>query len=74
MEDKNCRSLVINSANEMAVEAFLKGRIRFTEIYDIIESAYTSLGSAKEDSLFDILELDKLTRTYCNELMHKRSK
>lgn len=73
LEDKNCRSLVINSANEIAVEAFLKGRIKFTEIYDIIESAYVNLGTANEDSLLDILELDKVTRIYCNELMHKRS-
>lgn len=73
LEDKNCRSLVINSANEIAVDAFLRGRIKFTEIFDIIKSAYVNVGTANEDSLFDILELDKVTRTYCNELMHKRS-
>jgi len=73
LEDSNCRSLVINSANEVAVEAFLNGRIKFTDIYNIIVSAYTNLDGAKEDSLSQILDLDKQTRIYCNELMRKRS-
>lgn len=74
LSDGNCRSLVINSANEMAVDAFLKGRIKFNKIYDIIESAYNNLEAVNENSLSEILILDKLTRIYCNELMHKRSK
>ena len=74
LEDKNSRSLVINSANEVAVDAFLKGRIKFTEIYDIIESAYNSIETINESSLSDILELDKKTRIYCDELAGKRSR
>ena len=37
LDEGRCRSLVVNSANETAVEAFLQNRIKFTEIYDIIE-------------------------------------
>ena len=74
LEEGRCRSLVINSANEVAVDAFLKGRIKFTQIYEVIESAYTNMKAVDESNLSNILELDKMTRTYCNELMHKRSR
>lgn len=73
LDEGRCRSLVINSANEVAVEAFLKGRVKFTEIYEIIEKAYDKIETADETSLSDILMLDKRTREFCSELIRKRS-
>ena len=33
---------VFNAANEVAVNAFLRGEIKFTQIYDVIENAMES--------------------------------
>lgn len=72
LDDGKCRSLVINAANEIAVDAFLKGKIKYTDIYDVIESAYINLDSVNEDSLIEILKLNNKTRAYCNEEIHKK--
>ena len=74
LEDGKCRSLVVNSANEVTVEAFLKGKIKFTEIYEIIHKAYDTIEPADENSLKDILMLDEHTRRVCGELVNKRRK
>lgn len=55
---------VFNSANEVAVELFLKGQIKFLEIYEIIEKAM-ELHKVKEiDSLEVIKNVDKETRKW----------
>ncbi|WP_297432601.1 1-deoxy-D-xylulose-5-phosphate reductoisomerase, partial [uncultured Cetobacterium sp.] len=55
---------VFNSANEVAVELFLKGQIKFLEIYEIIEKAM-ELHRVKEiDSLEIIKNVDKETRKW----------
>ncbi|MEX1376364.1 MAG: 1-deoxy-D-xylulose-5-phosphate reductoisomerase [Eubacteriales bacterium] len=72
LEEGGGRSLVINSANEEAVAEFLAGNIKYTQIYDIIESAYINVESLEDDSLESILETDRKTRAYCRDLMHKR--
>ena len=63
---------MINSANEEAVEAFLNGKIKYNEIYEIIESAYNKVETADENDISSILETDKRTRIFCREIMHKR--
>ena len=72
LKEGGSRSLVINSANEEAVAAFLAGDIKYTQIYEIIESAYIHVDSPRDESLESILETDKKTRAYCRDLMHKR--
>jgi len=72
LEEGSGRSLVINSANEEAVEAFLNGKIKYNEIYEIIESAYNKVETADENDISSILETDKRTRIFCREIMHKR--
>ncbi len=74
LEEGRCRSLVVNAANEAAVEAFLKSKIKFTDIYEVVENAYNNMKSTDESSIENILELDKETRIYCEELIQKRRK
>lgn len=52
---------VLNEANEVAVAKFLKGEIKFLEIYDMIEYAMNSHKLIKNPSLEDILETKKWT-------------
>ncbi|MGL4641485.1 MAG: 1-deoxy-D-xylulose-5-phosphate reductoisomerase [Cetobacterium sp.] len=55
---------VFNSANEVAVELFLKGQIKFLEIYEIIERAMQEHQVKEVDSLEVIKETDKETRKW----------
>ncbi len=51
-------STVLNAANEVAVEAFLKERIRFTDIPRIIERTLEGLSFEPPTSLESVLALD----------------
>ena len=55
---------VLNAANEVAVEAFLAGRLGFLQIADVVESALDELGAPGEpDSLDAARALDAAART-----------
>ncbi|MBE9609395.1 1-deoxy-D-xylulose-5-phosphate reductoisomerase [Chitinilyticum piscinae] len=53
---------VLNAANEVAVAAFLQGRVRFTDIPRLIEATLSEHGGLPADSLAELLEADKLAR------------
>lgn len=53
---------VLNSANEVAVELFLKGLISFTDIQNIVENSMMNHKVIKNPVLEDILEADRITR------------
>ncbi|HEX5055064.1 MAG TPA: 1-deoxy-D-xylulose-5-phosphate reductoisomerase [Gammaproteobacteria bacterium] len=58
---------ILNAANEIAVDNFLQGRIRYTDIVRIVASALENLSPHEADSLEAVLEDDKLTRAYAND-------
>jgi len=53
---------VLNGANEVLVQRFLEGKIRFTDIPEILEKVLREHSPQKDPSLEDILEADKETR------------
>ena len=53
---------VYNAANEVAVSAFLSGRLSFLSIYPLIESMMMRQWPLKINNLSDLLELDKQVR------------
>lgn len=53
---------VMNAANEVAVQAFLDGRIRFTQIADIIAKAMNTFSHIKNPSLEDYFMTDREVR------------
>jgi 1-deoxy-D-xylulose-5-phosphate reductoisomerase len=59
----------LNAANEVAVAAFLKGKIRFLQIEDLIEKALTAHQITEHPSLTSIQEIDKETREYVHSLL-----
>lgn len=56
-------SLVLNAANEIAVEAFLAGHLAFLGIADVSQQALDRFGSEKAKTLEEILALDRLVRS-----------
>jgi 1-deoxy-D-xylulose-5-phosphate reductoisomerase len=53
---------VVNAANEIAVQLFLGGRIRYDQIADVIEEALDGHTSVAVDSLETIEQVDSSTR------------
>lgn len=60
---------VMNAANEIAVAAFLEGKIRFLQIEDLIEKAMQSHQTIEHPSLSEIQEVDKETRQFVHSLL-----
>ncbi|MGO2117936.1 MAG: 1-deoxy-D-xylulose-5-phosphate reductoisomerase [Fusobacterium sp.] len=62
---------VLNAANEVAVELFMKEEIKFLEIYDIIEEAMKNHTIKDLENLEDILKVDLETRNWVYENFKK---
>ncbi len=53
---------ILNAANEVAVEAFLKGRLGFMQIAEVVESVMDSVASHQDVELEQILAADAFAR------------
>ena len=63
---------VLNAADEVAVAAFLAGKIPFYAIGEVVGEAFESLGSAKEAKTLDALDaFDKEARSVASALLRK---
>jgi 1-deoxy-D-xylulose-5-phosphate reductoisomerase len=54
--------VALNAANEVAVEAFLEGRIGFPGISDVLHAALDRVPASRIRGLEDILDIDRRTR------------
>ncbi|OGH55561.1 MAG: 1-deoxy-D-xylulose-5-phosphate reductoisomerase [Candidatus Lindowbacteria bacterium RIFCSPLOWO2_12_FULL_62_27] len=64
---------VMSAANEIAVTAFLEGRIRFDRIFDVVRRTLDLTKSFRASAIEDILEADRLTRLRATALAGKLS-
>lgn len=55
---------ILNAANEIAVEKFLSGKIKFTKIPEIIDDALSKISIRSHADLETIIECDLETRNY----------
>lgn len=62
---------VLNAANEVVVDAFLKNKVGFIEMSDVIEKTLAYLSHIEQPSLEDYLQIDKEARIYAAELIKK---
>lgn len=63
---------VLNGADEVAVEIFLKGMIKFTDIYEVIDTVLDSHVSTNADSAEAILEADAWARLAARRVAKKK--
>jgi 1-deoxy-D-xylulose-5-phosphate reductoisomerase len=62
--------VVLNGANEIAVAAFLEGRIGFREIHRIIDKTMNKHARRVAKEIGEILEVDQWARQYASSLSH----
>ena len=61
----------LNASNEVAVEAFLLGKINFMQIPELIEKTLLKAEAADVNSVEHILEIDNLARLEANNILNK---
>ncbi|MFT6879381.1 MAG: 1-deoxy-D-xylulose-5-phosphate reductoisomerase [Arcticibacterium sp.] len=60
---------IVNAANEIAVDAFLKDKVGFLQMSDLIETCMSNVNFVKKPTLDDYIETDKQTRAKALELL-----
>ena len=62
---------ILNAANEIVVEAFLKDKIGFLQMSEVIEQCMEEISFVENPQLSDYLETDKHSRILAGELVTK---
>ncbi len=62
---------ILNAANEIAVDKFLRGKISFTQIPEIIKESLDKIENHKSPDLETIFDCDRQTRAYAQTLFEK---
>jgi 1-deoxy-D-xylulose-5-phosphate reductoisomerase len=62
----------LNAADEVAVEAFLEGRIGFPVIAEVVEETLSRVAVRQPASIDDILDIDRESRSVSRELVAER--
>lgn len=58
---------VLNAANEVAVERFLKGEISFDKISEVVEKTLTRILHKRVNSIAEVLEFDQEARNLAKD-------
>ena len=66
------RAVIFNATNEVAVDAFLEGAIRFSQIMHLISDCLNQMVSLPISCIDDVLEIDRMSRRIANEWMMER--
>ena len=68
-----CAPIVMNAANEVAVQSFLEGEIKFPQIYDVVSNTIESAEPVSVDSVQTILHIDHTAREFTTRHIQKIS-
>jgi len=60
--------VALNAANEVAVEAFLEGGLRFDRIPELVEAVLQRVEAKRIESLEDVLEQDRVARCAASDI------
>lgn len=65
------RTIVLNAANEVAVQAFLEKKIRFTSIVSLVSEVLSAIPASTPQSVDDILHVDEDARRVAQEIVER---
>jgi 1-deoxy-D-xylulose-5-phosphate reductoisomerase len=66
---------VVNGANEIAVAAFLQGKISFPEIVSVVAETAAAVGAVPAPAtLEEAEEIDRMARRRASEVTHRLSR
>jgi 1-deoxy-D-xylulose-5-phosphate reductoisomerase len=67
MKKGNSYPVIMNAANEVAVDAFLNRKIRYLDIPMLIEEAFANIENISIDKYEDVIDVDKYTREFVSK-------
>jgi len=71
LKNPNNNCLVINAANEIAVDAFLKQKISFNSIYNLIEDSFDIPNNEIIGNIDDVLYVNEIYRSKIDKILKK---
>jgi 1-deoxy-D-xylulose-5-phosphate reductoisomerase len=71
LEAGGSATCTLNAADEIAVEAFLKGQIGFVEISQLVEDTLSAVPNRRPGSINDILAIDLESRAAAQRLLER---
>ncbi len=71
MERGGNAACILNAANEVAVSLFLKEKIGFLQMSDLIEDSLQKVNFVKTPTIEDYVQTDKLTREIANSFLNR---
>ncbi len=72
LESSHCSPVVLNASNEIAVDAFLKNKIKFTDIYNIVYETLNVCKPSIPKNIDDIIEIDNIARINALNLIKRK--
>ena len=72
LEQGGAAPTILNAANEVAVSAFLEGRIGFMDIVPMVDTAMQRLNEAAPSSIDQVVEIDASVRSRSEQLILER--
>jgi 1-deoxy-D-xylulose-5-phosphate reductoisomerase len=72
-EEGGSATCILNAADEIAVEAFLQGRIGFSSIREIVEETLEGVPNREPRSIAEVLDVDGESRAVARERIHRRT-
>ena len=62
LENPSCSPIVLNASNEIAVDFFLKNKIKFLDIYKVVYETLNIYNPTIPKNIDDVIEIDKISR------------
>lgn len=70
-ERGGCAPAVFNAGNEIAVQAFLEGKVRFPEMADVVRAALEGVGRHEVRQVADVLAADRAARNLATQAVER---
>ena len=72
LEMGHCYQVILNATNEVLVDEFLNGKIKYTQIADGIEEMMNIYENEELETVEDILKFDQKVKEDCKEILLKK--
>ncbi len=72
LDSSHCSPVVLNASNEIAVDAFLKNKVKFTDIYNIVYETLNICKPSIPKNIGDIIEIDNIARMNALNLIKRK--
>ena len=72
LDSSHFSPVVLNASNEIAVDAFLKNKVKFTDIYNIVYETLNVCKPSIPKNIDDIIEIDNIARMNALNLIKRK--